>query len=146
MEKSIGLIIAAFMVTFVFGSLLFMYFGGRRRLNEEVGEIPLFTEQIAGRFNDFYLSYFLVRHTYYNDFIVISYGNTRYVLKYSDIREVLLEKHIISKGVTYKHNIKSIPMFCSVFSFSYKRSEKHLLDKGVEIKRVNIKGMLFGKF
>ena len=97
---------------------LYLFIGSRRRDTLEKGQKPIIEEQCGGKFGRLNLTIPFVRHALYNDFIVIAYGWTRYILKYSDIADVSSRRHIISKGVTYTHNRKDLPS--SIIIWSYK--------------------------
>lgn len=100
-------------VSGVFG---YFYFGGRRKSPFERGHSPQLEEQAGGRFDGFYLTIPFVRHAIYDDFVAISYGKNRHILMFSEIAEAGINRHIFSKGLTYRHSNASVPSECIIWS------------------------------
>ncbi len=107
------------------------YFGSQRRTEIEMGNTPLFEEQAGGRFDGFNLTIPFVRHTIYDDFVVISYGRKKHILKIKEINNVSQKKHIFSKGLTYSHNKSGVPVQCVVWSKNGAKVLEILKVKGV---------------
>lgn len=117
----------------VAGLLSYFYFGGKAKAPEEFGLTPIFEEQAGGRFDCFNLTVPFVRHSIYDDFIVISYGKKKYILKYAEINEVSNRKYSFSKGLTYHHNKIGIPSQCIVWSTDGGKAIEILRSKGIII-------------
>ena len=106
------------LLIFVIGGSVFahLYFGSKKRIEIEMDKTPLFEEQAGGRFDGYNLTIPFVRHAIYDDFVVISYGKKKHVLKIEDINNVTHKKHIFSKGLAYCHNKLGIPVQCIIWS------------------------------
>lgn len=114
--------------------LAFFYYGSERKLPEEEGLVALFDEQAGGRFDDFNLSMPFVRHTVYEEFIVVAYGSTRYKLELKDIEKVSFKKGVISNGVRYHHKVNSVPSSCIVWSRAPESVVLILKERGVAVE------------
>ncbi len=112
----------------------YFYFGGRQKDESEVGKEPLFQEQCGGRFDGFNLTIPFVRHTLYDEFIVLGYGKKRLILKYTDITIATLKRHLFSKGITYTHNRVDLPRSIIIWSRSPDKVLDVIKDKNIEVK------------
>ncbi|WP_027360724.1 hypothetical protein [Desulforegula conservatrix] len=123
---------------FVFLVFAFVYVGGKLKADCEVGKTPIFQEQCGGRFDGINLSAPFVRHSLYDDFMLLAYGNAKIVLHYTEIVEVSLEKHILSKGISISHNRKDLSQSIIVWSFSPEKVMKIFGTKNISIKTTNL--------
>lgn len=121
----------------VVGVFAFFYYGSEQKLPEEEGLVALFDEQAGGRFDDFNLSMPFVRHTVYENFIVVAYGSTRYKLELKDIEKVSFKKGVISNGVRYHHKVNSVPSSCILWSRAPESVVSILKDRGVAVEEAN---------
>jgi len=117
----------------VLGVFAYFYFGGRKLNLSEKGLVILFEEQAGGRFNGFNLTIPFVRHTIYENCVVIAYGKSHHTLEFEKIVKADIKRHLFSKGVTYQHKIKNVPLNCIVWSKNPTEVEALLKSKGVNV-------------
>ena len=117
----------------VLGVFAYFYFGGRKLNLSEKGLVILFEEQAGGRFNGFNLTIPFVRHTIYENCVVIAYGKSHHTLEFEKIVKADIKRHLFSKGVTYHHKIKNVPSNCIVWSKNPTEVEALLKSKGVNV-------------
>ena len=115
------------------GVFSYFYFGGRKLDISEKDRVSIFEEQAGGKFNGFNLTIPFVRHTIYENCIVIAYGKSHHTLEFEKIVKVDVKRHLFSKGITYHHNIKNIPSNCIVWSKNPSKVEALLKSKGVNV-------------
>lgn len=114
----------------------YCYIGGKIRAPIEAGLKPIFEEQAGGRFDEFNLTVPFVRHSIYEEFVVISYGNTKYILNFSEITKVTYTKYVLSKCLIYRHNNRAgLPVECIVWSGNCLKAIEALGSRGVTIQR-----------
>ena len=114
--------------------LLFAYYygGSKKKAQIEHGKKPLLQEQCGGRFNLLNLTIPFVRHAMYDKFIIVSYGQKQYMLRYEEITEALCKRHIFSKGITYLHTRKDLPSSIIIWSLSCSKVVAILEEKSVK--------------
>jgi hypothetical protein len=87
----------------------YIYFGGRRRTDEERGLRPVYTEQCGGRFDGWGLTTPFVRLAIYDHFLVVAYGSTRHLLWSGDIKGVSMKWYPLSKSLQINHSRTDLP-------------------------------------
>jgi hypothetical protein len=87
----------------------YVYFGGRRRADQEQGLQPLYREQCGGYFDGWCFTAPFFRLAIYDRFIVVAYGGTRYVLQASDIQEIAVKRHLLSRGIHIERCRAGVP-------------------------------------
>ncbi len=125
-------LVILFSVPIVIG---YFYLESKKLNIVENGLKPLFQEQSGGRFNGFNLTIPFVRHTIYDNFIIIAYLKNNYVLRFNEISYVDIKRHHFSTGITYVHTIKNIPTNCIVWSKSSNKVYDILTEKNVSVKK-----------
>ncbi len=120
-------------ISSVLGVFSYYYFGGRKLDISEKGRAILFKEQAGGRFNGFNLTIPFVRHTIYENCVVIAYGKFHHTLEFTEIEQVDVKRHMFSKGITYHHKQKNVPSDCIVWSKKPAEVEALLKSKGVNV-------------
>ncbi|WP_201344499.1 hypothetical protein [Thiohalobacter sp. COW1] len=115
----------------VFG---YFYFGGKKKSPLEAGHTPQLEEQAGGRFDGFNLTIPFVRHAIYDDFVAISYGKNKHILRFSEIAEASIKRHLFSKGLTYRHSNASVPTECIIWSKNAPRVLEILSSNGVLVQ------------
>ena len=91
---------------FFYGIILFLLILillSRKRSSEEKGLKPLFEEQCGGRFGLANFSIPFVRHSLYEDFILVSYAYKKVKIPYNKLEFVKIKRHLFSLGVTYEY-------------------------------------------
>lgn len=114
--ESILTIFRFLLILIVGGIFAYIYLSGKAKATIEEGLTPIFEEQAGGRFDNVNLTIPFVRHAIYDDFVAISYGKTKYILKFNEIKRVENKRHIFSKGLIYHHNKAGIPAKCIIWS------------------------------
>ena len=117
----------------VFFVFAYYYIGGKQKNTIEQGKKAIFHEQCGGRFDLFNLTIPFVRHTMYDDFVVIAYGQKQYVLGYEELKGAFCKRHIFSKGITYLHRRKDLPSSIIIWSLSCSKVLDILQRKDVNI-------------
>ena len=95
--------------------------------------MSLLEEQCGGRFDGFNLTVSFVRHSVYEGFIVLAYGNRHVELSFDDIKSAYRKQHVMSKGIHYEHRSKGAPMELIVWSTKGKKVLELLKNHGVAV-------------
>ncbi|NOZ85135.1 MAG: hypothetical protein GXP49_02500 [Deltaproteobacteria bacterium] len=127
-------IIPVIVLFVVLSSFAYFYLGGRKKDQLEEGKVPLFQEQCGGRFDGFNLTIPFVRHTMYQEFIVIGYGKKRYIINYTDLNSVSLKRYLFSKGIIYSHSRVDLPRSIIIWSRSPEKVIELIKDKNIEVE------------
>ena len=117
----------------VLGVFAYYYFGGKKIHPSEENLTPLFQEQAGGRFDGFNLTIPFVRHSIYENYVVIAYGKSHFKLNFDQVSKVEVKRHLFSKGITYHHNLNNVPFDCIVWSKKPDEVEKLLKNKGIKL-------------
>jgi len=112
----------------------FGYICSKKKSVAESNKTPLLNQQGGGRFDLLNITFPFVRHTYYNDFFVISFFFKTYVMKYSDIYFVSIKDRPLYSGFFYKHSRIDLPKSIIIWSFSPSKTKVILKQKGVRIE------------
>lgn len=102
----------------VASTLFFFRSGGKSKHPMENGKTPIFQEQCGCRFDGLNLTFPLVRHALYGDFIVLAYGDKQFILLYTNLTSATLRRYVFSRGITYSHNRTDLPASIIVWSRS----------------------------
>lgn len=94
----------------VIGIFLFIAYRKSKVLApEEIGALPIYSEQAGGRFNLINWSFPFVRVAVYTNFGVVSYWNHQIVLKKEEVEGVEERRGLFYKGLVIKHTRFDIP-------------------------------------
>jgi len=96
---------------FFYGMILFLLMlilMSRKRSTDEKGLTPLFEEQCGGRFGLMNFTIPFVRHSFYKDFILISYAYKKVKLPYDKIKLIKIKRNLWSLGVTYEYMLNGV--------------------------------------
>ena len=118
----------------VFSVFAYVYIGGKIRHPLESGLYPIFEEQVGGRFNQFNLTVPFVRHSIYEEFVVIAYGSKKHVLQFSEITKVTYTRYVLSKCLIYRHSNAGIPIECIIWSRNGQKAIEILGARGVSVE------------
>jgi len=118
----------------VLSVFVYYYLGSREKLQMEQGQEPLLEEQCGGRFDGCNYTIPFVRHALYDNFIVISYGKKKIILKYEDLKKISFKRYIISNGITYFHSRQELPSSIIVWTVAYNEALNIFKQKGVPIE------------
>ena len=85
--------------------LLYYTFEESKKISEiEKGKIAIFEEQCGGWFENLRLSIPFVRHTIYEDFLIITYIKKSHIIWFKDIEKIKIKNYFVSKGMVYYIN------------------------------------------
>lgn len=114
--------ISLFILTVLVVTFSYTYVAGKILDNSEKNMQPLLNIQCGASFGwTLNVCFPLVRHTLYDNFMIIGYGNTKYALKYENITLVTKVPNLVSKTLRYHHNDEALPK--RIFMHSKKASD-----------------------
>jgi len=100
----------------------------------EKGEIAIFEEQCGGWIDNYRLTMPFVRHTLYEDFLIVTYIKTSHIVYFDDIAKIKIKNYFISKGITYYHDKNNTYKQFTIFSKSTKKVIDILKEKNIIIE------------
>ncbi len=118
-------------------AFIYTYAVGKIRTSNEKGFEPLLNIQCGGGFGwATSVCHPFVRHTLYENFLVISYGNAKYNLNYNNIISVTRVSYAFSQAIRYNHNDETLPKRIIIWSKKENEVLRILKSKNVNIKNV----------
>ncbi|MBF0547594.1 MAG: hypothetical protein HQM08_24355 [Candidatus Riflebacteria bacterium] len=123
---TVGLIVLFFFV--------FWYLGSINLAPEERSDTAIFSEQCGGQFDSFNLTIPFVRFAVYKTFVVAAYGRTIYLLPFSNVQEIIIQRHFISRGIHFKHNKADVPKSFIIWSKNTRKLTEVLNSTGIKVK------------
>ncbi len=126
----LSLLIPAMLVTLFF----FFLFVGKLRGKIEKESNALLGFQCGGMFGWTSLCTPLVRHTMYDDYLIIGYGSTRHIIKYEDIDFVSKSLSLLTENLRYHHNNQELPKRIIIYTNNASDILSILKLKHVDIK------------